>query len=627
MGRRWFTWLVCTTLPAPCANYLLIDEAGIQAARAKAQKAPWARRALDELLARAGGHLRELPAIPDRGGAWLHWYVCRRDGATLETVSPTEHRCPACGTLYQGEPYDSVVVTGVHVRLSAAARDLGLAFRLTGRMEFARRAGEILLGYADRYRAYPRRNIFGEDKVGGGRVMPQTLDESTWLIPLTWAYALVRDTIAEEQRRHVEDNLLLPAAELIREHRMGIHNIQCWKNSAVGLVGLVTGRQELLQEALEDPERGFRAQIARGVTAEGLWWEGSLGYHYFTMQALWPLAEAARLQGLNLYSDRYRRMYRALLELSLPDGEPPGFNDFAGVNLRTAAPLYEVAYARWGEPAFGHLLSHTPRHTLEGLLWGSAETPPGPMVPAASALLRDAGYAMLRSPLVTVAVRFGKHGGGHGHPDKLNIVTYGVGRLWGLDPGTPYYGAPLLGEWYRTTIAHNTVSVDEQIQAAADGQLERWETRRGETLLAASAAAVFPGVRLRRTLRLRGAVLHDRFECESATPRVYDWAFHATGRLTTSVALTSRAGSLGTRNGYQHIRNVASGTTHGAWWARWEGDGGELILQFRAASGTEVITGHAPGRDPAQIVPVLVVRRRAASTTFDVVHRFRRLAR
>ena len=45
-----------------------------------------------------------------------------------------------------------------------------------------------------------------------------------------------------------------------------------------------------------------------------------------------------------------------------------------------------------------------------------------------------------------------------------------------------------------------------------------------------------------------------------------------------------------------------------------------LTLHFAAEPGTEVITGLAPGRNPARKVPVLVVRRRARSTIFDVRH-------
>jgi len=613
-------WIASWAVQAAPGNYLLVDEAALQAAQRKAESQPWAGRVLQQLLSGAEQALRELPPVPERGGQWPHWYSCPRDGATLQTISDTEHRCPVCGTVYTGDPYDAVIIYRVHNRLSRAARDLGLAFRFTGREEFAQRAARILTDYADRYRSYPRHNIYGEDKIGGAKATAQTLDESVWLIPLAWAYALVRETMDQEAREHVENDLLLPAADLIREHKMGIHNIQCWKNSAVGLVGLVTGRKELVDEAIEDPERGFRAQIARGVTADGLWWEGSLGYHYYTMQALWPLAEAARLAGIDLYTDRYRSLFDAPLALALPNGDSPGFNDSAGGNLKSAAPLYELAYARWGEPAYGRLLSHTSRDSLEALLWGLPEVPEGPIVPTQSTLLPEAGYAVLRSPMMTVAVRFGMHGGGHGHPDKLNIVTFGAGRLFGLDPGSINYGVPLHREWYRSTIAHNTVSVDEQLQANKDGRLEHWEVTEEETMLAASAHTVYPGVQLTRTLRLRGAQLQDRFECVSEREHVYDWAFHAEGRLTTSLPLEPRDGQLGADNGYQHIQNVAAAVTDEAWWARWDAGEATLILHFAAEPGTQVFTGLAPGRNPAQKVPVLVVRRRARSTTFEVTH-------
>ena len=38
----------------------------------------------------------------------------------------------------------------------------------------------------------------------------------------------------KSDRRAIADKLFLPAArDVILPHRMGIHNIQCWKNSAV----------------------------------------------------------------------------------------------------------------------------------------------------------------------------------------------------------------------------------------------------------------------------------------------------------------------------------------------------------------------------------------------------------
>src|SRR5664279_4287763 len=118
---------------------------------------------------------------------------------------------------------------------------------------------------------------------------------------------------------------------------------------------------------------------------------------------------------------------------------------------------------------------------------------------------------MLRAPGAVAAMRFGMHGGGHGHPDKLNLVTWGGGRQWGLDPGSINYGVPLHKEWYRATIAHNTVAVDGKDQSNADGELEQW----GDNGLTAKAGSAYPGVTLRRTLALDKKLLRDSFECNS----------------------------------------------------------------------------------------------------------------
>jgi len=603
-------------------NWLLVDRNQIAAAKTKAENNAWAKAALDDVLRSARQALAAPLELPDRGGQWPHWYSCTRDGVKLETVSPTRHRCPKCGAEYTGEPYDSVVLYGVHSRYAQSVRDLGLAFRFTGDTAYARRAGEILSAYAARYASYRRHNTAGEDKVGGGRIMAQTLDESVWLIPVAWGYSLVRDTLAAPERARIENDLLVAAAEVIREHRMGIHNIQCWKNSAVGCAGFAAGREDLVKDAIDNPDRGFRAQIAKGVTDDGLWYEGSLGYHAYTMDALWPLAEAARHAGSDLYNDRLRSLWDAPLALAFPNGDPPGFNDNGGANVVRLGNLYELAYARWQRPEYGRVAARGPRRNLQALLYGAVSVPEGPMVPEESRLLRASGFAMLRAPGTVAAMRFGMHGGGHGHPDKLNLVTWGGGRQWGLDPGSINYGVPLHREWYRSTIAHNTVTVDGALQAEKDGQADQWKTGDGATTITASAASVYPGVKLTRTVTVRANRIADRFECASAAEHTYDWAFHAPGRLTTSLDLKPGPERIAATAGYQHVESVASGRAAGDWWARWEAEGASFTLRVKAAEPAEVFTGAGPGKNPADRVPVLIVRRRGQNATFDAIHEF-----
>jgi hypothetical protein len=593
------------------------------AAREKAARNPWAAAILSNLLRNAEASLSQPVYVPDRGGQWGHWYSCPKDGVELITVSPTRHRCPLCGTVYTGEPYDSVYIGRIHSANSAAMQNLGIAFTFTNRPAFAARACELLVQYADRYLSYPRHDKNGKDSVTAGRLTSQTLDESTWLIPVVWAYSLIRDTVPPARRHHIETGLLRPATETIIGPSFDrLPNIQCWKNSAVGCVGYALQDQALVSVALDNPVRGFRTLMSRNVVEGGLWIEGSLGYQQYALRALWPLAEAARRHGTDLYAnEKYRSLFDGPIGLALPNGDPPGFNDNPGENLARWNEVYELAYARWKQPEHGRVLRLGPRNTLAALLYGRETLPEGDSIPKTSVIYSKAGFAALRSANVTIAVRFGLHGGGHGHPDMLNIVTFAEGNLFGVDPGSIGYGAPLHREWYRSTIAHNTVSVDRQIQSNADGHGIDWSQDSSETRWM-GGADVYPGVSLRRELLLKKTNVADKFICESETKHLYEWAFHSAGTLTVSVVTTPQQGALGDTNGYQHITRIAQATTDDPWTAQWVQGNTKLTLHVKGEPGTMVITGAGPGRNPADFTPLLVIRRKATKTIFDVEHVF-----
>ena len=123
-------------------------------------------------------------------------------------------------------------------------------------------------------------------------------------------------------------------------------------------MGYALGDQTLIATALDNPVRGFHTLMSRYVVKGGLWIEGSLGYQHYALQALWPLAEAARRQGTDLYSDEnYRSLVSGPIGLALPNGDPPGFNDNPGENLAAWGEVYELAYARWKDPEFGRVLT------------------------------------------------------------------------------------------------------------------------------------------------------------------------------------------------------------------------------------------------------------------------------
>ncbi len=134
-------------------------------------------------------------------------------------------------------------------------------------------------------------------------------------------------------------------------------------------------------------------------------------------------------------------------------------------------------------------------------------------------------------------------------------------------------------------------------------------------MLAASAGDAYPGVRMERRLRLKDTRLEDRFTCSSGDEHTYDWAFHAAGRFSSSLPFKPWDGAL-----YPHVENVAEAKTDGDWWARWEIDGAQYTVRMKAAPGTEILTGLGPGKNPADRVPMIVVRRRAKAAVYEAVH-------
>ncbi|MBC7289184.1 MAG: alginate lyase family protein, partial [Armatimonadetes bacterium] len=355
-----------------------------------AQTAEGLKAALDGVIRSAETWLTKPLDFPNRGSQWWHWYTCKKCGSGLRTESPTRHVCPNCGAVYSGWPYDDVVLARQHGALADGARDLGLAYILTGREQYARRAAEILLGYAQRYESYPLHDINGRP-TGGGRVGPQTLDEATWLIPIAQAFDAVQDRLTPEERKQIVEHLLIPAAKVTWAPRLPIHNISCWRNSAYALVGMALDDEEMVDAAVNGPG-GYREQIEKGVIEPGLWYEGSWGYHFYTMSALLPFVEAAVRAGIDVLHEKYRGLYEAPVKFVAPDLRLPAFNDSGYVDLSRQAQMYQVAARHWPDsPDIAWAASLQPLRGWMALIWGARATKK-PSVRFTSRVEKEAGY-------------------------------------------------------------------------------------------------------------------------------------------------------------------------------------------------------------------------------------------
>ena len=597
---------------------------------------------------------------PAAAAGYYHDYFCPQHAVELQfdPRRPRQHRCPVDGCLLEGGRYDAAWRFCANLLLSRMALLLGLRWRLDGDPRCLQRGARILTGYARHYPRHspgPYHTDFG---AGRGKATYQSLDEANLIVRLARCYDLLAEGMDAGSRRLVEDDLLAPAVVHLDEQRFRrLHNIECWHIAALLAAATLTGNAAIQEEVLHG-EFGFQHQLDAGVHDDGLWWEGSSSYHYYTVAALLTTAALryARDPGWSV-PERLSAMLAAPLTLVLPDGRLPATNDcwassslFGEVchGVPPAAALYEMAAGWWPRPAFSGLLAavyrRAPRDSVEALLHGPDRVPANAALDRPrSGLLPASGYAVLRSaePLAQqslLLLKYGPHGGSHGHPDKLAILLYASGAPAALDLGSQGYGIGLHRSWYRQTASHNTVMVAGRPQPPAAGELCHFGPPPKADGASPDAAAVtiadatvtwsggeageYDGVTMRRVVAWRAPYFVDCFEVCCPEPRRIDWLLHVHGGLLALPQAERTAADrpeLPRGPGWEHIDARWTGVAPAATAVRWSLDTGALDLLLPDEAGTTLTVGEAPSNPASEHLQVLIRTRTARCTRFVAV--------
>ena len=369
---------------------------------------------------------------------------------------------------------------------------------------------------------------------------------------------------------------------------------------------------------------------------------------------------------------------------TLGNGEFSLLHDSGLANLRgvwTWGPLYELAYQAYGDPKYAWLLARIEREYAD---WPGRKYPQLPMSlqpPAGEwdfVLLKDAklpsghfsleedcrislagvhrqgctllpvtGVSILRNRPedatgISVQMFWGPHSAGHQSPAALCLDLYANGHCLSASPQSAGYEDPLYLTWVRSTIAHNTVTVDgrpmfpydrdgDSIWAAdgergrdSNGVLELFQAEGFFKACRASNETVYPGIRLDRTLILTDHIVLDLFRVVGAGPHRYDYAMHILGTPTTATECLSLVPFR--EAGYRHLENVrAIRTPTGVANLSWETAGGQLRAVVQAGNRSEFILVDDPVSEKNQalgaIEPMprpsaLIVRSRGDQAVF-----------
>ncbi|MDQ3998189.1 MAG: heparinase II/III family protein [Gemmatimonadota bacterium] len=581
---------------------------------------------LEPVLAKEVYIPREKAVLSREGGR------CGVDGSLLDfdPFDSREHRCGVCGRVYRGELHERFWLYWYQLWLAERAVHAALLYRLRGDERHAALARAILTGYAEQYLRYPNR----DNVLGPGRVFFSTYIESIWLLQLCIALDLLEEARGETLGGVVRERLIEPSAALIAVYNEGLSNRQTWNNAALIAANVVLGREEAVR-GIVDGGGGLVSHLSLALLTDGTWYEGE-NYHLFAHRGLWygvTLLERLGVAVPRALVARFQEGFATPLLTALPDLTLVSRRDSQyAVSLRQVrfAELCELGLARSRDDRLTEML-HTlyapdvPRGdtgrcrstadvernlpptglTRADLGWRSLlhalpTLPAAPQGGARSVLLDAQGIAVLRRERgrVYVALDYGHSGGGHGHPDRLNLLLADGNARWLDDMGTGSYVDRTLF-WYRSTLAHNTPLIDGRSQERVHGRLLAYEERPAAGWVDAAADELAPGVRVRRTLIVMPDYLLETVTWSADRDVTLDLPVHVDGELGAGERWrdATLTGGLTPEDGFEFVHDAQVSEWDAAHLARLAAKSEEnrVDVWFHVADRAEWWRALAPG--------------------------------
>jgi hypothetical protein len=515
---------------------------------------------------------------------------CGDDGTQLEfdPYSPDEHRCPQCGRVYTGMLHHRWWIYRYQLWLAERSVHAALLFLLRGDARHGAFAREIALRYCELYADYPNR----DNVLGPTRLFFSTYLESIWLLQLCVTADLLEAAGDRATADDVRERIARPSAALIAQYDEGMSNRQVWNNAALMAAALLLGDRARADRIVR-AEAGVETHLAHGLLDDGTWYEGE-NYHLFAHRGLWYCVVLAETAGIAIdpkLKSRFEAGFAAPFATALPDFTLPSRKDSQyAISLRQPrfAELCELGLARADDErltgALAELYSgdvqrgdtnrgrstadverNLPATSLtradlgwRSLLHARATLPALERVAAKSAHLTGQGISVFRRDRgdVYVALDWGQSGGGHGHPDRLNLLFMQGATRWLDDLGTGSYVDPSL-HWYRSTLAHNAPLVDGHSQARIDGCVIAHDERGGVGWTFAEASGPAPGVRVTRAVIVTPDYFVDEIHWSAETNVRFELPIHFDGEIHGASTADGAVldGGDGLEDGYEFVRS------------------------------------------------------------------------
>lgn len=400
-----------------------------------------------------------------------------------------------------------------HSHHSSEAENAAIVWKLTGRQELAEKAVSFLRATVDPIHGYP---------VTLQACHQELVHEGEYFKHAAVVYDLLADSglLTEEDHDNIENSFRL-FMELI-DWALSVGGISNWT------IGEMIGALYCSQ-SLQDMERmnrflfgtgGFTDHLSKGTLDDGWWYECSVGYNTMSAGLFTEVVHSCRPWGMNLaelwvpaqYHDQItpgskpdvdglcldiwgprKHNYRSITQLwdsLLPYADYRGIlfgiNDSAESKLRGIAERghldgrYDLAYYLYRKPEYADILLTCDLEDRDLLYAVPNLAPSGSKMFLASACADNSGVAVLRSrkegreprEQIQAVVKYGTHGGAHGHYDRLSLLSImRYGRSFYNPENIWYSYHTFMYKFYvQSSITHNMVVVDRKQQDPVEGR-------------------------------------------------------------------------------------------------------------------------------------------------------------
>lgn len=303
-------------------------------------------------------------------------------------------------------------------------------------------------------------------------------------------------------------------------------------------------------------------QIPVHVKPDGVYFEQSSYYHRYTTDFYIHFLILSRVNGITVpesVEDALVSLLDHLMYITRPDGTTPFFGDDDGGRLTMLdarakndfRPSLATGAALFNRGDYKFVAGDAAEELLwllgvEGLRTYDAIDARAPY--ELSKAFPDGGYFVMRDGWSDksnyLLFDCGPHGAlncGHAHADALSFELAVNGRTVLVDPGTyTYTGSSEFRDWFRSSQAHNTVTLDDVSSSIPDGaftwktvaecRLLDWKSTDDEVYVAGEQAGLFRSIKFEKG---KSWTICDTLK--SSTEHTADIYFHFNSNLNPSL--------------------------------------------------------------------------------------------